>query len=100
MHIEPTDQPQAGVKQVVWFNLVKKGGTPIPAAQCRCTLNLLQGPLRIQQVALTPGPNSFPSTQLIFPKPGRYTLLLEGSPLGKTLAFPAFTLRWQVNIAR
>lgn len=100
MHIEPTDQPQAGVKQVIWFNLVKKGGTPISAAQCHCTLSLLQGPRRIQQVSLKSGSNGFPSTQLIFPKPGRYALTLEGSPQGQTVMFPVFTLRWQVNIAR
>lgn len=100
MHIEPTDNPQAGVPATVWFALVKKGGQKIPLKECTCTLTVENGPQRLFSPQLIPGTageaKGSPSAQVNFPKKGNYLLVLSGT--GKQ--FKPFTLRWKVRISR
>ncbi|WP_287129756.1 hypothetical protein [Candidatus Cyanaurora vandensis] len=99
LHIEPGDQPQAGVPQQVWFNLVKRGGTKITPGQCNCTLTLNQGPQRLSQTALSLV-NKRPTARVTFPKQGRYTLVLTGTAKTAALPFQPFILRWNVQVSR
>lgn len=103
LHLEPNDQPQAGVPTPTWIALRLPGGQPIVATDCDCRLQLLdvqtQTPteLTLQPLASAPGAVA---AEIIFPAVGRYELILQGQPQATApTRFDPFQIRFPVTVA-
>jgi hypothetical protein len=108
MHIEPNDAARAGTASLAWFALNRRGGLPIPLADCNCTLAVYAMPhdqkaAPIQQPALSAisieGRSGVPSATITFPRAGTYELVLKGQPNAAN-AFSPFELRFAVTVAQ
>ena len=108
MHIEPNDTAQAGKATLAWFALNRRGGWPIPLADCNCTLVVYAMPhspsaTPIQQPTLSAvsieGRSGVPSASLTFPRAGAYEIILKGQP-NAAGAFSPFELRFPVTVAQ
>ncbi|KGF72926.1 hypothetical protein DO97_04340 [Neosynechococcus sphagnicola sy1] len=108
-HIEPNDQPQAGVPAKAWFALTRRGGQVIPLSQCNCQLAvypiphvegktppLMQPLLRALNIGQYQG---IPGTLITFPKAGIYELELTGTAKSG-VSFKPFTLSFQVTVTK
>jgi hypothetical protein len=88
-HIEPNDQPKAGVPSKAWFALTHKGGAIIPLSQCNCQLAVYPMPHEEGKTRPLMKPTlsalnverykGVPGTIITFPKPGTYELELTGT---------------------
>jgi len=104
LHIEPNDNPRAGVLTQIWFALTEEGGKVIPLDKCACKLSIFTVPRSPQsnmQPTLKPlsaeGYKNIPSAKIIFPKIGRYDLEIIGKPInGKD--FKPFKLTFKVTV--
>jgi hypothetical protein len=104
IHLEPDDRPKSLEPTKVWFALTKKGGTAIPLKDCQCQLQIKQLPGN-QKIA-TPQLQAInaekyqdiPSTTVIFPQPGAYTLELTGQSV-KPGDFQPFKLEFDATVA-
>ncbi|AZB71706.1 hypothetical protein [Synechococcus elongatus] len=103
LHLEPNDQPQAGIPTPTWIALRRAGGEPIVAADCDCRLQLLNvqaqttTDLVIQPLESAPGAVA---TKIVFPAVGRYELILKGQPQATAqIAFDPFQIRFPVTVA-
>lgn len=103
LHLEPNDQPQAGVPTPTWIALRLPGGEAVVAADCDCRLQLLnlqtQTPtaLAIQPLETAPGAVA---TEIVFPAIGRYELILQGKPQATAKTpFEPFQIRFPVTVA-
>jgi hypothetical protein len=108
LHIEPNDSPKAGTSSLAWFALARRGGQPIPLADCNCKLSVYaqprsSGDAPTQQPTLSAtsaeGRTGVPSANITFPRAGAYELVLQGSPVS-TGAFSPFELRFAVTVAQ
>lgn len=107
LHIEPNDNPRAGEPTQAWFALTRKGGQPIPLAQCNCQLAVYAEPHTPGEPALLEPSlqpitaerfQGIPGAEITFPKPGIYELQLNGKP-AKGSSFKPFELKFQVTVA-
>jgi len=107
LHIEPNDNPRAGEPTQAWFALTRKGGQPIPLAQCNCQLAVYAEPHTPGEPALLEPSlqpitaerfQGIPGAEITFPKPGIYELQLNGTP-AKGSSFKPFELKFQVTVA-
>jgi hypothetical protein len=104
IHFEPDDRPKSLESTKVWFALTKKGGTAIPLKDCQCQLQIKQLPGN--QKLATPQLQAInaekyqdiPSTTVIFPQPGAYTLELTGQSV-KPGDFQPFKLEFDATVA-
>jgi hypothetical protein len=104
IHFEPDDRPKSLAPTKVWFALTKKGGTAIPLKDCQCQLQIKQLPSN-QKIA-TPQLQAInaekyqdiPSTTVIFPQPGAYTLELTGQSV-KPGDFQPFKLEFDAIVS-
>jgi hypothetical protein len=104
IHFEPDDRPKSLEPTKVWFALTKKGGIAIPLKDCQCQLQIKQLPGN-QKIA-TPQLQAInaekyqdiPSTTVIFPQPGAYTLELTGQSV-KPGDFQPFKLEFDATVA-
>lgn len=108
LHIEPNDNPKAGTASLTWIALTRRGGQPIPLADCSCKLSVYAQPYSagdapIQQPTLSAtsaeGRAGIPSATITFPLAGAYELVLQGSPTAAG-AFSPFELRFAVTVAQ
>ncbi len=108
LHIEPNDSPKAGTASLTWIALTRRGGQPIPLADCNCNLSVYAQPYSpgdrpIQQPTLSAtsaeGRTGIPSASITFPRAGAYELVLQGSPTAAG-AFSPFELRFAVTVAQ
>jgi hypothetical protein len=101
-HIEPDDQPKAGVLVEGWFEIRKKGGNSITAQDCSCLVKVYSGKPKptakpIGEYTLSGGERV--TAKLMFPSPGPYTVRLVGSPRkGSKTAFNPFQISWPVRV--
>jgi hypothetical protein len=101
-HMEPNDQPEAGVPVEGWFEIRKKGGNSITAQDCSCLAKVYSGKPKatakpIGEYALAGGERV--TAKLMFPSPGPYTVRLVGSPKkGSKVAFSPFQINWPVRV--
>lgn len=106
LHIEPTDTPRAGEPTTAWFALTRRGGQPIPLADCDCQLAVFSQPSASTDPLLTPplqpitaeGYQAIPGAELTFPQVGAYELVLSGAPRGAA-NFAPFELRYDITVA-
>ncbi|WAL62150.1 hypothetical protein [Thermocoleostomius sinensis] len=107
LHIEPNDNPRAGVPSLAWFALTRQGGELIPLEACNCQLFVYAQPYRsgeapVQVPALEPvsaeGYENVPGAEITFPQVGAYELVLQGEP-HTTKGFEPFELRFNVTVA-
>jgi hypothetical protein len=108
LHVDPNDNPKAGTASLAWIALTRRGGQPIPLADCNCKLSVYAQPHQagnapIQQPTLSAtaleGRTGVPSASITFPRAGAYELVLQGSPV-KTGAFAPFELRFAVTVTQ
>lgn len=103
-HVEPDHNPKAGEPAQVWLLLTQQGGRVIPFEQCNCRLQVVP-----QSPGVSPIPEptlksmtaeqyrQVPGAEVVFPKPGRYTLEVTGSPQGGS-NFQSFTVTYEVTV--
>lgn len=108
LHVEPDDNPQAGVASTAWFALTQHGGHLIPLSECNCQLSVYAQPYQegdapIAQPSLTAvsaeGQAGIPGAEITFPRAGAYELVLQGEPVTDG-AFSPFELRFPVTVAQ
>lgn len=108
LHIEPNDNPQAGIPSLAWFALTRRGGQLISLSECNCQLAVYAQPYQagdspIQQPSLTAvsaeGREGVPGAEVNFPSAGAYELVLQGQPVTDG-AFDPFELRFSVTVAQ
>lgn len=106
-HIEPNDNPRAGIPSLAWFAITRSGGELIPLEACNCQLAVYARPVQpgdvpVQQPALKPvtaeGYAGVPGTEITFPQVGAYELVLQGQPKTPD-QFQPFELRFDVTVA-
>ncbi len=105
LHLEPDDNPRAGVETEVWFGLTQAGGVIIPLSDCLCSLEVLSLPTL--EVLATPELSpvdaeryeGIPGATVLFPRVGAYQLRLVGEPAAET-SFDAFDLTFEVIVTR
>lgn len=101
-HIEPDDQPKAGVPVEGWFEIRKKGGNSITAQDCSCSVKVYSGRPNLKAKPI--GEYSLSGQErvmakLMFPSPGPYTIRLVGQPKkGSKVAFAPFQINWPVRV--
>ncbi len=101
-HIEPDDQPKAGVPVEGWFEIRKKGGNSIQAQDCSCLVRIYSGKPKqtskpIGEYTLSGGERV--TAKLMFPSPGPYTVRLVGqSKKGSKVVFNPFQINWLVRV--
>lgn len=101
-HIEPDDQPKAGVPVEGWFEIRKKGGTSIQAQDCACLVRIYSGKPKptakpIGEYTLSGGERV--TAKLMFPSPGPYTVRLVGqSKKSGKVVFNPFQINWPVRV--
>lgn len=108
VHIEPRDNPRAGVASQVWFALARRGGQTIPLSACACQLEIYARPRRqgdapilspTLQAVSAEGRQGIPGATVTFPRAGAYELVLRGRPVTSGI-FTPFELRFPVTVAR
>jgi len=108
LHLEPNDNPKAGTASLAWIALTRRGGQPIPLADCNCKLSVYaqphhSGDTPIQQPTLSAtsaeGHAGIPSASITFPRAGSYELVLQGSPVTAG-SFAPFALKFTVTVAQ
>lgn len=108
IHIEPSDTPKAGEKALAWFALTKRGGETIPLADCNCRLDIYHAPYTEGDTPFScpdfraisaEGFDDIPGTDVKFPEPGSYDLVVTGEPLTPD-TFEPFELVFSVTVAR
>lgn len=106
IHIEPNDNPRAGVSAQTWFALTRKGGKEIPLNQCNCQLAVYAEPHTPNEPALLePSLKSvnaeryqgIPGAEITFPKAGIYQLQLSGKPTNGG-SFKPFKFDFEVTV--
>jgi hypothetical protein len=101
-HIEPDDQPKAGVPVEGWFEIRKKGGNSLTTQDCFCLVKVYSGKPKptakpIGEYTLSGGDRVM--AKLMFPSPGPYTVRLVGSPKkGSKVPFAPFQINWPVRV--
>ncbi len=108
VHIEPRDNPRAGVASRVWFALARRGGQIVPLSACTCQLEIYAHPRRqgdapilsptLQAISVE-GRQGIPAATVTFPRAGTYELVLRGRPVTSG-TFTPFELRFPVIVAR
>ncbi|AFY67710.1 hypothetical protein [Geitlerinema sp. PCC 7407] len=106
-HLEPDHNPTAGQPAQVWFLLTRRGGESIPLEACDCELAVYPEPRALEAEPLLEPPleaiaaeryENLPGAEVVFPRPGSYTLELRGQP--KTEGdFQAFQFTYPVTVA-
>lgn len=108
MHLEPNDNPQSGVTNLVWFALVREGGQPIALADCYCSLSVYRQPRQsgdppLLMPALSPtsaeGRSGIPGANFSFPAAGTYDVVLRGRSVNAG-GFAPFELNFPVTVAQ
>ncbi|MBW4523018.1 MAG: hypothetical protein KME16_25555 [Scytolyngbya sp. HA4215-MV1] len=105
-HIEPHHNPRSGQPAQAWFLLTQVGGAQIPFQQCNCQLTVYpQSAPHTPLPVLTLKPiaaeqyQEIPGAEIVFPKPGIYTLELSGKPRSSEEAtFKPFKLSYDVTV--
>ncbi len=105
LHLEPNDDPRAGVDTEVWFGLTQAGGVIIPLSDCLCSLEVVSLPTL--EVLATPELSpvdaerykGIPGATVVFPRVGAYQLRLVGEPQADA-SFDAFDLTFDVIVTR
>jgi hypothetical protein len=107
LHIEPNDVPRAKKPALAWFALTRRGGQPIPLADCDCRLAVYSNSASEGDKPLaTPGLKAvdaggyrdIPAAEMTFPAVGRYELVVTGKPTEKA-DFQPFELSFEVTVA-
>jgi hypothetical protein len=104
-HIEPNHHPKAGEPAQAWFVLTQQGGQQISLAQCNCKLTVYDKTRSPASVVLEPTLTTIsaeqyrdvPGAEIVFPKPGLYSLELSGSP-ATGANFQPFKLSYSVTV--
>lgn len=107
LHIEPNDNPKAGVSSETWIALTRRGGKIVPLKDCNCQIEVylkprVNGSTPLLKPALKPISTSqyqgIPGADIVFPKAGNYEIQISGTP--KTnVNFKAFKLNFPVTVA-
>lgn len=105
-HVEPNHNVIAGKPSLAWFALTRRGGQPIPLAQCNCQLAVYPEPYKEGSQPLMK-PNlkpvsiqqyqGIPGADITFPQAGIYQLELSGRPKARA-SFQPFVLRYEVTV--
>jgi hypothetical protein len=104
IHFEPADRPKSQEPTKVWFALTKQGGTAIPLKDCQCQLQVKQLPGNFlidtppMQAINAEKYQDIPSTIVLFPQPGAYSLELTGRSI-KLGDFQPFKLEFDTTVA-
>ncbi len=104
IHFEPDDRPKSQEPIKIWFALTKKGGIAIPLKDCQCQLQIKQLPgnqkLSTPQLQAINAEKyqDIPSTTVLFPQPGAYSLELTGQSV-KPGDFQPFKLKFDATVA-
>ncbi|GAB4228620.1 MAG: hypothetical protein Kow00121_57610 [Elainellaceae cyanobacterium] len=84
IHLDPNDTPHAGHPSETWFMLTQENGTPILLDNCMCQVNVLDDQnqaiaelLPLSQISVE-GQSAI-GTEITFPEPGSYTVILNGT---------------------
>lgn len=106
-HLEPDHNPTAGQPAQVWFLMTRRGGESIPLDACDCELAVYPEPRPLDAEPLLEPPleaiaaeryQNLPGAEVVFPRPGSYTLELRGQP--KTEGdFQTFQFTYPVTVA-
>ena len=103
-HIEPNHNPRAGQPAQAWFVLTQSGGKSIPFQDCNCQLTVYDQ--ATPKTALLTPPlkpidaeqyREIPGADIVFPKPGLYSLELSGKPRSEG-SFKPFKLTYTVTV--
>jgi hypothetical protein len=102
-HVEPNHNPKAGRPSLVWVALTKKGGALIPLSQCNCQMAVYSLPrsnnpiarLELRSINVEQYRGAM-SSNVTFPRAGRYEIELSGSP--KNASFKPFRLTYTVTV--
>jgi len=104
-HIEPNHNPQVNKPSTAWFALTRRGGSPIPLAECDCSLRVYAVPRvadaqAVLQPELVPIDvekyQDIPGAEILFPQAGAYELEISGT--AKDDSFTPFELTYTVNV--
>lgn len=101
VHLEPDDSPYAKIPSLTWFHLSHPDGETIPLSNCNCNLvvyNAQNQPIAQPQLSETEveGHEQPISTNITFPTPGTYQLVLTGEAKGDD--FQPFELTVPVTV--
>lgn len=106
-HLEPDHNPTAGQPAQVWFLMTRRGGEAIPLDACDCELAVYPEPRALDAEPLLEPPleaiaaeryQNLPGAEVVFPRPGSYTLELRGRPKMDG-DFQAFQFTYPVTVA-
>jgi hypothetical protein len=105
IHLDPQDSPYAGKSTLTWFMLTRSNGEMIAPTTCNCQVKVYNGknveianhlPLSLMSVeGHEVGHKAF-RTQITFPKPGTYTVVVLGT--AKDKSFSAFERKFSVTV--
>ena len=107
LHIEPNDNPKAGVSSETWIALTRRGGKIVPLKDCNCQIEVylkprVNGSTPLLKPALKPISTSqyqgIPGADIVFPKAGNYEIQISGTPKANA-NFKAFKLTFPVTVA-
>jgi hypothetical protein len=110
IHLEPKDSPYVGKPTLTWFMLAQRSGEMIAPATCNCrvvayaaskqgdkptwTSNRL--PLSTMDMAGHKKGHQAIRTNITFPKPGAYTVVLSGQ--SKNGSFQPFEMKFPITV--
>lgn len=102
LHTEPNDEVFSGKPTLAWFAMITKSEKPerLTATECRCTVLVYAGTPspRVKPLLAVPLENlgDKPSTGLLVPKAGEYTVVLDARPQsGYLLLFAPFKAQFK-----
>jgi len=107
LHIEPNDNPKAGVSSETWIALTRRGGKIIPLKDCNCQIEVylkprVNGSIPLLKPALKPISTSqyqgIPGADIVFPKAGNYEIQISGTSKANA-NFKAFKLTFPITVA-
>ena len=101
VHLEPDDSPHAGQPSLTWFHLMRSDGETVPLADCTCNVVVYDSqnqPIAQPQLAEAEveGHERPIATNITFPNPGTYQLVLTAQP--KEDQFKPFELKIPVTV--
>ncbi len=110
IHLQPNDSPYAGKSTETWFMLTRPGGAMVSPATCNCRVVAYEAskpgsqpnwttdrlPLaRLDMAGHEKGHQAI-RTDITFPKPGSYVVVLSGS--SRDGSFSPFELKFPVTV--
>jgi hypothetical protein len=100
LHVEPNDVPLAGDKtSLSLYFTANQLAQNFNLARCKCIVTVIQNsaPISRHEIVANFGSASEASVDgVIFPKPGKYQVVVSGSPT--TAVFPSFNIPFDITV--